>query len=70
MTNNKNRIISDLITKPMVAIALAIAATTMAATFACGGGETVVQTVVVEKITTRATSAPNSNRRKASVGTW
>ena len=49
MTNNKNRIISDLITKPMVAIALAIAATTMAASIACGGGETVVQTVVVEK---------------------
>ena len=49
MTNNKHVIIRDLITKPMVAVALAIAATVIAATVACGGGETVVQTVVVEK---------------------
>ena len=49
MTNNKAEQIKSLITKPMATFALVIAATVVAATIACSGGETVVQTVVVEK---------------------
>ncbi len=49
MTNSKAEQIKNLITKPMAAFALVIATTVVAATIACSGGETVVQTVVVEK---------------------
>ena len=49
MMNKKTEQLKTLITKPMTAIALVIAATVVAATIACGGSETVVQTVVVEK---------------------
>ncbi len=49
MMIDKTEQLKTLITKPMTAIALVIAATVVAATIACGGSETVVQTVVVEK---------------------
>ena len=49
MTNNKAEQIKSLITKPMATFALVIASTVVAATIACSGSETVVQTVVVEK---------------------
>ena len=49
MTNNKTENIRDLATKSMTAAVLAIVAIIVAATIACGSGETVVHTVVVEK---------------------
>ena len=49
MTNNKPENIRDLATKSMTAAVLAIVAIIVAATIACGSGETVVHTVVVEK---------------------
>ena len=49
MTNNKTENIRDLATKSMTAAVLAIVAIIVAATIACGSGETVVHTVVIEK---------------------
>ena len=49
MTNNKTEQLKGLITKQITTFALVIAATFVAATIACGSGETVVHTVVVEK---------------------